>query len=563
MFVDGSLRVPTTALDHAFPQPKSHQRATFAQGGILFHPVTTPPSTISSRDQDFSIITKNGPSLGLSSPSSVELYTILMAIYCMESAQLSGTIYTDYQKAVRIVNDPTLLHSMGREGDLPLFQYLLSALQRLPNIRLVHVKAHGDIKKQLQWTRPQWGNYYADLIAKNQESAFSHDHLEMDLFPIEQLVRSSSPWHWVHSNGHLALEPLLQLIRKGTHLTYMRDRDRYRAQRGDPPKWQYAKVGLLNDTWKLNHSSLRAKAYAHRLIYDKGWHGGNRGKAPTPATNTPEEWVACGLCGMKDSQHHWIRECPHPPTANIRRTAEAAVSDIIMELRIPSSKKTKRDPDLLHMAEILQDFAAAAVHGEHLWLGIIYTNMIHHLQQQGLDFNLISSKPCPRSNRWKQLVIKIISPLLTAAKAMWKIKEDSRREVLLGVPSAAEKIQLARQKKKHGDIRRWLKRVQHKVGHLQHVTETNHDIDSTPISDLLAATPPSPTRAHTRLRRTRTPQESPLPHPAPTTRWRTTTIQDFFPLTKEHSKKMIAKNPPHGSTPFPQAYTNGTDGPAH
>ena len=137
-----------------------------------------------------------------------------------------------------------------------------------------------------------------------------------------------------------------------------------------------------------------------------------------------------------------------------------------MELQIPSSKKTKRDPDLLHMAEILQDFAAAAVHGEHLWLGIIYTNMIHHLQQQGLDFNLISSKPCPRSNRWKQLVIKIISPLLTAAKAMWKIKEDSRREVLLGVPSAAEKIQIARQKKKHGDIRRWLKRVQHKVGHL-------------------------------------------------------------------------------------------------
>jgi hypothetical protein len=222
-----------------------------------------------------------------------------------------------------------------------------------------------------------------------------------------------------------------------------------------------------------------------------------------------------------------------------------------MELRIPSSKKTKRDPDLLHMAEILQDFAAAAVHGEHLWLGVIYTNMIHHLQQQGLDFNLLSSKPCPRSNRWKQLVIKIISPLLTAAKAMWKIKEDSRREVLLGVPSAAEKIQLARQKKKHGDIRRWLKRVQHKVGHLQHVTETNHDIDSTPISDLLSATLPSPTRAHTRLRRTRTPQVPPLPHPAPTTRWRTTTIQDFFPLTKEHSKKMIAKNPPPtGQLPF-------------
>jgi len=186
-----------------------------------------------------------------------------------------------------------------------------------------------------------------------------------------------------------------------------------------------------------------------------------------------------------------------------------------MELRIPSSKKTKRDPDLLHMAEILQDFAAAAVHGEHLWLGIIYTNMIHHLQQQGLDFNLISSKPCPRSNRWKQLVIKIISPLLTAAKAMWKIKEDSRREVLLGVPTAADAANQTEE-----------------------------------ASDLLAATPPSPTRAHTRLRRNRTPQEPPSPHPAPTTRWRTTTIQDFFPLTKEHSKKMIAKNPPPLDNPL-------------
>jgi len=304
VFVDGSMRVPTKALEHTFPQPKSHQKATYAKDGILFHPVTTPLSTISSRDHDFSITTRNGPSLGLCSSSSIELYTILMAIYCMESAQLSGTIYTDYHKAVRIANDPSLLHSMGRKGNPPLFQYLLPSLHRLPNVRLVHVKAHEDVKKQLQWTRPQWGNCYADLIAKNQESAFSYDHVEMDLLPIEQLVWSSSPWHWALSNGHLALEPLLQLIRKGTHLSYMRDRDRYQAQRGNPPKWQYAKVGLLNDTWKLNHSSLRAKAYAHRLIYDKGWHGRNRGKAPTSTTNTPEEWVACGLCGMKDSQDH-------------------------------------------------------------------------------------------------------------------------------------------------------------------------------------------------------------------------------------------------------------------
>ena len=126
---------------------------------------------------------------------------IILAIHCMESAQLTGTIHTDYQKAVRVANDPTLLHSMGREGDLPLFQYLSLQLHRNPRIHLVHVKAHGDIKKCLQWTRPQWGNYYADFIAKNQESAFStNHHTEMNLVPMEQLVRTHSPWHWLHSN---------------------------------------------------------------------------------------------------------------------------------------------------------------------------------------------------------------------------------------------------------------------------------------------------------------------------------------------------------------------------
>jgi len=127
----------------------------------------------------------------------------------MKSALLTGTVYTDYQKAVRVANNPSLLHSMGREGDLPLFQYLILELQHHPRIHLVHVKAHGDNKKALQWTRPQWCNYYADFIAKNQESAISvNHHFEIDLLLMEHLARTQSPWRWTHSNGHIVLEPL-------------------------------------------------------------------------------------------------------------------------------------------------------------------------------------------------------------------------------------------------------------------------------------------------------------------------------------------------------------------
>jgi len=68
---------------------------------------------------------------------------------------------------------------------------------------------------------------------------------------------------------------------------------------------------------------------------------------------------------------------------------------------------------------------------------------------------------------------------------MWKIKEDSSREVLLGVPTAAERIQLVRHKKQQGDIRRWIKRVQRKVVYLQHVAKVHQDIDQTDTVDLL------------------------------------------------------------------------------
>jgi len=102
--------------------------------------------------------------------------------------------------------------------------------------------------------------------------------------------------------------------------------------------------------------------------------------------------------------------------------------------------------------------------------------------------------------------------------------------------------------------------VQHKVGYLQHVAEIHQDIEHTETADLLTEPPPPPPQVRTRLRRTATTAKIPLTHPAPTVCWRTTTIQDFFPLTREHSKKMIAKNPLPNGQALSQAYSHGTAG---
>jgi len=126
------MRFPAKALDHAFPQPKSHQIASFAQGGILIHPLVTPPAPISQRHNKYSIITRNGHILGICSASSIEIYTNILAIHCIKSVLLTGYVYTDYQKAVRVANNPSLLHSMRREGGLPSFSTSSCNLIRIP-----------------------------------------------------------------------------------------------------------------------------------------------------------------------------------------------------------------------------------------------------------------------------------------------------------------------------------------------------------------------------------------------------------------------------------------------
>jgi len=81
--------------------------------------------------------------------------------------------------------------------------------------------------------------------------------------------------------------------------------------------------------------------------------------------------------------------------------ANAQVAAILLELRQPTHKGIKFNPDLVNIAEILLEFASSAFHGVHLWLGVINTNMIAHLEVRGLDFSLPDSKTTPRAKLWK------------------------------------------------------------------------------------------------------------------------------------------------------------------
>jgi len=78
-------------------------------------------------------------------------------------------IYIDFAEAVR-VQTKDQLRSWGRKANLPIYEAIVTLLEAAPGIKLAHVKAHGDLKKQSQWTRAQWGNFYADKLAKGTQN---------------------------------------------------------------------------------------------------------------------------------------------------------------------------------------------------------------------------------------------------------------------------------------------------------------------------------------------------------------------------------------------------------
>jgi len=142
------------------------RQPVYAQGGILFH--FGKISSLNCHEQNITISIEKRLDIELLLPSSTEVYSILLAARLMQRSNMTGVIFTDYAEATRIKSWASL-RNIRRKANLPIYEALVSILETSPGILIQHVKAHRLTQKQPQWTRAQWGNYYADRIAKGHE----------------------------------------------------------------------------------------------------------------------------------------------------------------------------------------------------------------------------------------------------------------------------------------------------------------------------------------------------------------------------------------------------------
>jgi len=145
VFTDGSVRYHNSALTRVLTPPKPLRQPIYTQGGILI-PFGRHPE-LHDETHNITITLEQGLDVEILLPSSMELYSIILAVRLFDRANLQGVIYTDFSEAVKIQSRDQL-RNLGRKANLPIYEAIVCLLEAAPGIKLEHVKAHGDLKKQ-------------------------------------------------------------------------------------------------------------------------------------------------------------------------------------------------------------------------------------------------------------------------------------------------------------------------------------------------------------------------------------------------------------------------------
>jgi hypothetical protein len=85
--------------------------------------------------------------------------------------------------------------------------------------------------------------------------------------------------------------------------------------------------------FNLEQASLSLTSTRVRIIYDKGFHGGNRAKNDKLSLVDRLKTRACILCRTPDSQDHWLHYCSHSTLANLRTSIVTELNVKLTEYR--------------------------------------------------------------------------------------------------------------------------------------------------------------------------------------------------------------------------------------
>jgi hypothetical protein len=175
-----------------------------------------------------------------------------------------------------------------------------------------------------------------------------------------------------------------------------------------------------------------------RVIWDKGWHGGNRAKG-----DCDEEETKCVLCGEVDGQRHWMVECGHNTCEELRGLGKAKMEEILNEIG-PERDKAFR------LATLIVDWAWTREDACRIWTGLWSPKLIEDLESE-LRLGVMSKDEVDELQAAAMSLGRIMSQ---TALEIWSLKVHGPKDLEKKVADFATKVSAhkllkrAREKKK-------------------------------------------------------------------------------------------------------------------
>ena len=312
---------------------------------------------------------------GMLNADSVFPFELMAAVVAIKIAASLEThncrIHTDCQSVQKLLTQRNLLRTLSRKENLILLQ--LGTIET-EHIDKNWIPGHPErtVPDKAQWTKHMWGNHIADATAAGEwdreESDLYGEHTTISVRDILQAMSKEPRWMWVDSTGIPITTSIPKDIRRRRQERYLSDRDGYRAKRGAPPVWAGTRGAFAAVQYELTKVHRGELARRVRVIWDKGWHGGNIAKG-----KCEEEDTKCVLCGCEDGQRHWMVECGHAACSELRRLARVRMEELAEEIS-PARDKAYR------LAKLIIEWAWSREDACRIWTGLWSPTLIQDME---------------------------------------------------------------------------------------------------------------------------------------------------------------------------------------
>ena len=387
----------------------------------------------------YAIHINDGQLIGATSAYTMELLAISLALRLQELLGVKASLHSDSSASIKYIKGGIGVLRCARSTHRLLVQSASTSVKSIGSEPL-WVRGHPERRKKDNdtWTPAEWGNHLADRAADadwqslyHQLSAMREPERWSATVCTKYLLRPGQ-YYWGYADGApVAVDTITTLLHKEQWRRYLEKRNT--AQPWRPAgKWLDNTLVMAATIYSISKTPMAKRAAAVRIIYDKGWHGGNRIKEGyyKRQNNTLTALQECYTCGQPDSQEHWICYCPHPSYDSIRVAAIQAVR-AQYSTEEPSSR-------LYRMGEYITTYAGRA-EGHRIWTANWTTPlMVHFLNYIGIE---LTATPQQVTDIRKQLY-KLLTPLTRATQELWQVKcqreKDRRDTVHMNKQTAAE-----------------------------------------------------------------------------------------------------------------------------